>query len=165
MTTKVIIPTSYGSPSATFSINGNNYVLPTGVETTVPDEVALLISQHEAQKEREEPARYLPDVVDVVFTFDSFSGTTEFTGTSNKSLADIFKEVGDRGADVINLKIKNQDALGIPFRIRKTDSALIVCWIGLRNEDGIRVYKGTLSLQSKLIVTGEPMMTIMGDTL
>ena len=64
MATKVIIPTSYGSPSATFWINDQKYVLPTGVEVTAPDEVALLISQHEAQEKREEP-QYLPDVVDV----------------------------------------------------------------------------------------------------
>lgn len=160
MATKVIIPTSYGSPSATFWINNQKYVLPTGVEVTAPDEVALLISQHEAQEKREEPARYLPDVVDVVFTFDSLSNTEQFKGTANKTFEDIVNELGGRGAERLNIVIKNQDTSNIPFSIRMTDTMIVACWIGLYNEDGIRVYKATKAVNSELRATGELMFSM-----
>ena len=160
MATKVIIPTSYGSPSATFWINDQKYVLPTGVEVTAPDEVALLISQHEAQEKREEPQRYLPDVVDVVFTFDSLNNTEQFKGTANKTFDDIVNELGGRGIERLNIVIKNQDTSSIPFRIRMTDTMLVACWIGLYNEDGIRVYKVTKAANSELRATGELMFSM-----
>ena len=160
MATKVIIPTSYGSPSATFWINDQKYVLPTGVEVTAPDEVALLISQHEAREKGEEPPRYLPDVVDVVFTFDSLNNTEQFKGTANKTFEDIVNELGGRGIERLNIVIKNQDTSSIPFRIRMTDTMLVACWIGLYNEDGIRVYKVTKAVNSELRATGELMFSM-----
>ena len=160
MATKVIIPTSYGSPSATFWINDQKYVLPTGVEVTAPDEVALLISQHEAREKGEEPPRYLPDVVDVVFTFDSLNNTEQFKGTANKTFDDIVNELGGRGIERLNIVIKNQDTSSIPFRIRMTDTMLVACWIGLYNEDGIRVYKVTKAANSELRATGELMFSM-----
>lgn len=160
MATKVIIPTSYGSPSATFWINDQKYVLPTGVEVTAPDEVALLISQHEAREKGEEPPRYLPDVVDVVFTFDSLNNTEQFKGTANKTFDDIVNELGGRGIERLNIVIKNQDTSSIPFRIRMTDTMLVACWIGLYNEDGIRVYKVTKAVNSELRATGELMFSM-----
>ena len=160
MATKVIIPTSYGSPSATFWINDQKYVLPTGVEITAPDEVALLISQHEAREKGEEPPRYLPDVVDVVFTFDSLNNTEQFKGTANKTFEDIVNELGGRGAERLNIVIKNQDTSNIPFRIRMTDTMIVACWIGLYNEDGIRVYKVTKAAKSELRATGELMFSM-----
>lgn len=162
MATKVIIPTSYGSPSATFWINDQKYVLPTGVEVTAPDEVALLISQHEAQEKREEP-QYLPDVVDVVLTFDAFSATNKFLGTSNKTLEDIYRELGNRGLECLNLRIKGPNTVSMPFRIEKTDTLLVACWTGLNNENGIRVYKVTMAFPTGLKVTGEPMLSISGS--
>ena len=160
MATKVIIPTSYGSPSATFWINDQKYVLPTGVEVTAPDEVALLIAQHEAREKGEEPPRYLPDVVDVVFTFDSLNNTEQFKGTANKTFEDIVNELGGRGIERLNIVIKNQDTSSIPFRIRMTDTMLVACWIGLYNEDGIRVYKVTKAVNSELRATGELMFSM-----
>lgn len=162
MATKVIIPTSYGSPSATFWINDKKHVLPTGVEVTAPDEVALLISQHEAQKQREK-AQVHPDVVDVVLTFDAFSATNKFFGTSNKTLEDIYRELGDRGLESLNLRIKGPNTISMPFRIEKTDTLLVACWTGLNNENGIRVYKVTMAFPTGLKVTGEPMLTISGS--
>lgn len=164
MATKVIIPTSYGSPSATFWINDQKYVLPTGVEVTAPDEVALLISQHEAQEEREEPPRYLPDVVDVVFTFDSLNNTEQFQGTANKTFEDIVNELGGRGIERLNIVIKNQDTISIPFRIRMTDTMIVACWIGLYNEDGIRVYKVMKAANSALRATGELMFAMSASS-
>lgn len=160
MATKVIIPTSYGSPSATFWINDQKYVFPTGVEVTAPDEVALLIAQHEAQEKGEEPPRYLPDVVDVVFTFDSLNNTEQFKGTANKTFEDIVNELGGRGIERLNIVIKNQDTSSIPFRIRMTDTMIVACWIGLYNEDGIRVYKVTKATNSELRATGELMFSM-----
>lgn len=161
MATKVIIPTSYGSPSATFWINDKKHVLPTGVEVTAPDEVALLVAQHQAQEKREEPSRYLPDVVDVVFTFDGLSNTGQFQGTANKTFEDIVNELGGRGVERLNLVIKNQDISSIPFRIRMTDTLIVACWIGLYNtEDGIRVYKVTKAANSELRATGQLMLSI-----
>ncbi len=159
MATKVIIPTSYGSPSATFWINDQKYVLPTGVEVTAPDEVALLISQHEAQKKRENP-QYLPDVVDVVFTFDSFTASGTFNGKASKKIADISREMGDRGVEVLNLKIVSPETLSMPFRIAKNSYELIVWWIGINAENITRVYKATLTAQSDLNVVGVPIATI-----
>lgn len=164
MATKVIIPTSYGSPSATFWINDQKYVLPTGVEVTAPDEVALLIAQHEAQEKREEP-QYLPDVVDVVFTFDGFSATNKFQGTSNKTLEDIYRELGDRSFESLNLIIKGPTTISMPFRIEMNDTMLVACWTGLNDENGIRVYKATITMQTGVSVTGDPMLTISGSAL
>ena len=145
--------------SATFWINDQKYVLPTGVEVTAPDEVALLISQHEAREKGEEP-RYLPDVVDVVFTFDSLNNTEQFKGTANKTFEDIVNELGGRGIERLNIVIKNQDTSSIPFRIRMTNTMLVACWIGLYNEDGIRVYKVTKAVNSELRATGELMFSM-----
>ena len=168
MATKVIIPTSYGSPSATFSINGNNYVLPTGVETTVPDEVALLISQQEAQKKRER-AQVHPDVVDVVFSFDGFNGTHAFPGISNKSFEDILNELGDRSVEHISICVTSNKTRNTPFRIEKSTTQITAYWLGSSGESsgeyGLRVYKAYITNSSGFDVTGEPKATISASAI
>ena len=168
MATKVIIPTSYGSPSATFSINGNNYVLPTGVETTVPDEVALLISQHEAQKKRER-AQVHPDTVDVVFTFAGFNATGAFSGTSNKSLEDIVKELGGRGIEHVSLRVKSPEMISMPYKIEIYANQLTARWIGSSGSDsnnyGLLIYVATLTNTSGFQVTGAPRASFTGSVI
>ena len=167
MATKVIIPTSYGSPSATFWINDQKYVLPTGVEVTAPDEVALLISQHEAREKGEEPPRYLPDVVDVVFTFAGFNASRAFPGTSNKSRENINNELGGRDVEYINVCVKNTGGvLSAPYRVEIDSNKLIAYWIGSGgtsdSDFGIRIYTATLTNTSGLTITGEPKANFAG---
>ena len=168
MATKVIIPTSYGSPSATFWINDQKYVLPTGVEVTAPDEVALLISQHEAQEKREEP-QYLPDVVDVLFSFEGFNGTHAFTGVSNKSFEDILSELGDRGVEHINICVTSPKTRNTPFRLEKSTSQITAYWMGSGGESsseyGLRIYKAYITASSGFEVTGEPKATISASMI
>lgn len=170
MATKVIIPTSYGSPSATFWINDQKYVLPTGVEVTAPDEVALLISQHEAQEKGEEPPQYLPDVVDVVFAFAGFSGTNSFPGVSNKSLEDILRELGGRGVEHLNLLVKNTGGIiSVPYSVEITSYQIVAYWIGSGgtsgSEYGIRIYTAILTSASGLNITGEPKANLTGTSI
>ena len=169
MATKVIIPASYGSPSATFWINDQKYVLPTGVEVTAPDEVALLIAQHEAKEKREMP-QYLPDVVDVVFTFAGFNATASFPGTSNKSLEDILNELGGRSVECINLRVQNTGGiLSAPFRVGIDANRLEVYWIGSSGvsgeEFGIRIYLATLTSTGGLNVSASPMTNLWGELI
>lgn len=169
MATKVIIPTSYGSPSATFWINDQKHVFPTGVEVTVPDEVALLISQHEAQKKRER-AQAHPEVVDVVFTFAGFNATSSFPGTSNKSLEDILNELGGRSVECINLRVQNTGGiLSMPYRVEIDSNQLIAYWIGSAGVSdgkyGIRLYTTTLTSTSGMDVTATPWTNIFGDLI
>lgn len=166
MATKVIIPTSYGSPSATFWINDQKYVLPTGVEVTAPDEVALLIAQHEAREKGEEPPRYLPDVVDVVFTFAGFNATGTFPGTSNKSLEDIISELGGRGAEHINLRVVNTGGiLSMAYRVEIASNQLTVYWLGSSGTYGLRLYTAVLTSASGLNITGEPKANLTGTSV
>ena len=170
MATKVIIPTSYGSPSATFWINDQKYVLPTGVEVTAPDEVALLISQHEAREKGEEPPRYLPDVVDVVFAFAGFSGTNSFPGVSNKSLEEILRELGGRGVEHLNLLVKNTGGIiSVPYRVEITSYQIVAYWIGSGetsgSEYGIRIYSAILTNTSGMNITAEPKANILGGVI
>lgn len=169
MATKVIIPTSYGSPSATFWINDQKYVLPTGVEVTAPDEVALLISQHEAREKGEEP-QYLPDVVDVVFAFAGFSGTNSFPGVSNKSLEEILRELGGRGVEHLNLLVKNTGGIiSVPYRVEITSYQIVAYWIGSGgtsgSEYGIRIYSAILTNTSGMNITAEPKANILGGVI
>ncbi len=169
MAKQMIIPTTYGSPSATFWINGKNYVLPTGVEIAVPDAVALLISQHESQKKRER-AQVHPDVVDVVFTFAGFNGTESFPGTSNKSFEDIINELGGRGVEHINLRVKNTGGiLSAPYRVEIASNQLVACFIGSGgvngDEFGIRIYIATLTSTSGLNIIAEPKTNLWGELI
>lgn len=169
MATKIVIPTTYGSPSATFWINDQKHVFPTGVEVTVPDEVATLISQHENQRKREEP-QYLPDVVDVVFAFAGFSGTNSFPGVSNKSLEDILRELGDRGVEHLNLLVKNTGGIiSVPYRVEISSNQIIAYWIGSGgtsgSEYGIRIYSAILTNTSGLNITAEPKANIVGGVI
>lgn len=169
MATKVIIPTSYGSPSATFWINDKKHVLPTGVEVTAPDEVALLISQHEAQKKRER-AQAHPEVVDVVFTFAGFNATSSFPGTSNKSLEDILNELGGRGVEHISLCVKNTGGiLSAPYRVEIDANQLVACFIGSAgvngDEYGVRIYVVTLTSASGLNIVAEPKTSLWGKII
>lgn len=166
MATKVIIPTSYGSPSATFWINDQKYVLPTGVEVTAPDEVALLIAQHEAQEKRDEPQRYLPDVVDVVFKFDSFSATNNFPGTSNKSYEQIVKELGGREVRYLNVRIVNAGGvLSMPYKVEMVPNNFTVYLLGSAGTYGLRIYTAILTSTSGLNVTGEPKANLTGTSI
>lgn len=168
MATKIVIPTTYGSPSATFWINDQKHVFPTGVEVTAPDEVALLISQHEAQKKREEP-QYLPDVVEVVFSFEGFNGEHAFPGTSNKSFEDIIKELGDRGVEPINICVKTSKTRNMPFRVEKSTAQITAYWLGSGGENSsayaLRIYKACITATSGLEVTGEPIATASAEVI
>ena len=165
MATKIVIPTTYGSPSATFWINDQKHVFPTGVEVTVPDEVALLISQHQAQEKREEP-QYLPDVVDVVFTFDSFSATNSFPGTSNKSYVQIVEELGGRDVQHINVRIINTGGvLSMPYRVEIVPNNFTVYFVGSSGTYGLRLYTAILTSAGGLNVTGEPKANLTGTAI
>jgi hypothetical protein len=169
MSVKVTIPTSLGAPTATFWINQNKYVLKTGVEIDAPDEVGVLISQYEDYLKSNKP-KNLPDVVDVVFTFAGFNGTSSFPGTSNKSLEDIIEELGGRGVEHISLSVKNTGGiLGTPYRVEIDSNQLIAYWIGSAGveEDkyGIRLYTTTLTSTSGTNVTATPMTNIWGNII
>ena len=165
MATKIVIPTTYGSPSATFWINDQKYVLPTGVEVTAPDEVALLISQHEAQKKREK-AQAHPEVVDVVFTFAGFNATEAFPGTSNKTLEEIISELGGRGLECINLRVVNTGGiLSIPYRLEMVPNNFTVYFLGSSGTYGLRLYTAILTSVSGLNIMGEPKANLTGTAI
>ena len=133
----------------------------------MPDEVALLIAQHEAREKGEEPPRYLPDVVDVVFAFAGFSGTNSFPGVSNKSLEDILRELGGRGVEHLNLLVKNTGGIiSVPYRVEITSYQIVAYWIGSGgtsdSDFGIRIYTATLTNTSGLTITGEPKSNFAG---
>lgn len=169
MSKTIIIPTTYGSPTATFWINKDKHVFPTGIEVTVPDEVAAFITAHANQLKKQVPV-VLPDVVDVVFTFAGFSGTNSFPGTSNKSLEDILGELGGRGVEHINLLVKNTGGiLSAPYRVEIASNQLVALWIGSGgtsgSEYGIRIYSATLTSASGLNITAEPKANILGSVI
>lgn len=169
MSTKVTIPTSYGTPTATFWVNKNKYVLPTGIEVDAPDEVAILITQYENQLKKQKP-HVMPDVVDVVFTFTSLDGAHSFHGKSNKSLEDIVKELGGRGTEHINLRIKSPDLISMPYKVEIYANQITARWIGSSSntEDGkygLLIYVATLTNASGLDITGAPRASITGSVI
>lgn len=168
MATKIVIPTTYGSPSATFWINDQKHVFPTGVEVTVSDEVATLISQHENQRKREE-AQVHPDVVDVLFSFEGFNGEHAFAGTSNKSFEDIIRELGDRGIEHINICVKTSKTRNTPFRVEMSTAQITTYWLGSGGESSdeyaLRIYTASITTSSGLSVTGKPKAIISADVI
>lgn len=169
MSKTIIIPTTYGSPVATFWINKDKHVFPTGIEVTVPDEVAVLVSQYENQLKKNKP-KALPDVVDVVFTFDGFNATKPFNGTSNKSLKDIVEELGGRDVKHVNLRIQSIGGiLSPPYRVEIGSTELSVNWIGRAGVEegkyGIRLYSATLQMQSGLNVAATPWANLSGEII
>ena len=159
MSTKITIPKSFGTPTATFWINQVKYDLRTGEEIDAPDEVAILISQYENHLKKYKPQIH-PDVVDVVFTFDVFHDEHSFQGKSNKSFEDILGELGDRGVDHISLRCKGAKILGEPFRVEVKSTELIAYWLNIGGatdtEYKLRLYKATITSDSGLNVTGQP---------
>lgn len=168
MAKTIVIPTTYGSPVATFWINKDKHVFPTGIEVTVPDEVAAFVTAHTNQLKKQSPI-VLPDVVDVVFTFKNFSTTNPFPGTTNKSLEDILRELGDRGAENLNIHIISPDVLSTPYRVELSDEQLVACWIGrggINNDDyWLRVYEVTLTSTNGLNITGVPKANVLGNAI
>jgi hypothetical protein len=168
MSKTIIIPTTYGSPVATFWINKDKHVFPTGIEVTVPDEVAAFITAYANQLKKQAPV-VLPDVVDVVFTFKSFSTTNPFLGTTSKSLEDILKELGDRGSENLNLRIRSPGVLSMPYRVELDAEQLVAHWIGsggINNDDyWLRVYEVTLTSANGLNITGVPKANVLGNAI
>ena len=153
----------------TVVINNTVYQYGAGENVEVPDEVADLISQYETFLKSNTPQIH-PEVVDVVFTFAGFNGTSSFPGTSNKSFEDIIDELGGRGVEHISLRVKNMGGiLGAPYRVEIDSNQLIAYWIGSAGvEDGkygIRLYTTTLTSTSGINVTSTPMTNIWGTII
>lgn len=168
MAKTIVIPTTYGSPVATFWINKDKHVFPTGIEVTVPDEVAAFVTAHANQLEKNKP-QVLQGDVDVLFTFEGFNGEHAFPGTSNKNFEDILNALGDRGVEHINILVKSPKTRNVPFRIEKSTSQITTYWLGSGGESeseySLRIYKAYITASNGLNVVGEPKATVSANII